>query len=282
MNPPAPNLSLRVRAYPPALRLVAALLIAIPLVCVVLLAAGLLLDLVAPGEVERVPLPLMVRRLLLYGAIPALGFVLLRWHVRAEVEVGADTVTIAATRTRWDIPRAAIHGVIPWRLPWPGPGLTILRAAGRPMSPGLALPDPTPLAAALGVSPDHPRLVAARAARATRWLRHPLHALILAPLVPTAILFRLHQIILYGGWLGEYHWYGLGRWLTTLFMVWLSVAGAMLCWHVAWRLLVAAAAWPAALLAEPRARALRWTVELVAMAGYYGGVAWLLWARLGA
>ncbi len=280
MSPPSPRFV--VRAYPPALRAAAVALLALAVLCLLDLGGGLLLDIVAPGELERVTLPLMFRRLIGFALAPWLCFLVLRWLARAEVEIGAETVTVAGRRTRWDIPRSAVSGVTPWRLPWPGPGVTIRLSSGRAMSPGLGMADPTPLVAALGGGIGHPRLVAARAARATRWLRHPLHALVLAPLVPTAILFRLHQIIMYGGWLGELHWYGLARWLNTLFGVWLSTAGAMLCWYAGCRVAVALLAWPAAHLAEPRARALRWAIEGVAFIGYYGGVAWLLWSRLAA
>jgi hypothetical protein len=268
------------RAYPPALRAAAVALLALAVLCVLDMGGGLLLDIVSPGELERVTLPLMFQRLVWFALAPWLVYLALRWIARAEVEVGETSVTIAGRRTSWEIPRAAVTEVTPWRLPWPGPGITVRLASGRAMS--LAMPDPTPLVAELGGAVDDPRLVAARAARATRWLRHPLHTVVLAPLVPTAILFRLHQIIMYGGWLGELQWYGLARWLDTLFGVWLSTAGAMLCWYAGCRLAAALVAWPAAHLAEPRARALRWAIEGVAFIGYYGGVAWLLWSRLAA
>jgi hypothetical protein len=268
-----------VRAYAPALRIAAAALLALAALCVLDLAAGTFLDMVAPGQVERVPLPLLVRRLLFFALLPALAFLFLRWRARAEVELGEETVVIAARRARWEIPRSAIAEVLPWRVSWPGAGVSIRLRSGR-RTPGLSLPDPSPLVDALGGATDHPSLVSARARRATRWLRHPLHALVLAPLVPTAILFRLHQIIVYGDWLGEYRWYGLARWLNTLLGVWLWVAGTMLCLYAVWRIAVALLAWPAARLSEPRARAVTWALEGVAFIGYYGGIAWMLWSRL--
>lgn len=279
MSPPSTRLV--ARAYSPMLRLVAAALVAVAVLGVLDLAAGLFLDMLAPAELERVPLPLLARRLLFTVATPWLGFSILHWLVRAVVDVGGDTVAMSGRRARWEIPREAIAAATPWRLPWPGPGVAIALRSGRIFRRGLAMADPTPLVAALGGRTDDPRLIAARARRATRWLRHPLHALVLAPLVPTAIVFRLHQIITTGSWLGEYHWYGLARWLHTLSGVWLLVAGNMLCWYALWRLAVALLAWPAARLPEPRARAVRWALELTALVGYYGGVAWLLVTRLG-
>ena len=277
MSPPSTRLV--ARALPPALRVLAGALLALAALCVLDLAAGLLFDMVAPGPFERVPLPLLVHRLLYFALLPSAAYLVLRWIARAEVDVCAETVAIDGRRSRLEIPLAAIAGVAPWRLPWPGAGVAIRLRSGRAVQ--LAMPDPTPLVAALGGDTAHPALAAARARRATRWLRHPLHALVLAPLVPTAILFRLHQIITYGGWLEEYRWYGLARWLDTLLGVWLWVAGNMLCWYAVWRVIVAALAWPAArFLAEPRARAARWLLEAIALVGYYGGVAWLLWSRL--
>jgi hypothetical protein len=277
MSPPSTRVI--ARAFSPAPRIAAAALLALAALCVLDLAAGLIADMIAPGPFERVPLPLMVRRLLFFALMPSAAYVMLRWLVRAQIDVGPDMVVVDGRRARLEIPRAAIAGVQPWRLPWPGAGVAIRLRSGRAVH--LAAPDPTPLVAALGGETAHPALVAARARRATRWLRHPLHALVLAPLVPTAILFRLHQIITFGGWLGEYRWYGLARWLDTLLGVWLWVAGHMLCWYAIWRVIVAILAWPAArFLAEPRARAARWLLEAIAAAGYYGGVAWLLLSRL--
>ena len=270
-----------VRAYSPAIRGVAAALLVLASLCVLDLAAGLFLDMIAPGPLERVPLPRLARRLFFFALLPALAYAILRWRARAEVEVGEQTVAIAGRRARWEIPREAIAGVTAWPLPWPWAGVTISLRSGRAVKPRLAMADPTPLVAALDGRIDEPRLVAARARRATRWLRHPLHALVLAPLIPTAIVFRLHQIIVYGDWLGEYRWYGLARWLETLFVQWLLVAGNMLCWYAVWRLIVGALAWPAAHLGEPRARAVRWALEGVALVGYYGGIFWMLWTRLG-
>jgi hypothetical protein len=269
-----------VRAYSLALRVAAGALLALAALSILDLTVGVLLDIAAPAELERVPLPRLVRRLLFCSVAPGAAYLVLRWLARAEVEVGAETVVIATRRARWEIPRAAIRAVKAWRAPWPGAGVDLVRAAGAPI-PGLAMRDPTGLVAALGGATDAPALIAARTRRATRWLRHPLHALVLAPLVPTAIAFRLHQIIVAGSWLGEYHWYGLGRWLNTLFGVWLLVAGTMVCWYAAWRLVVALLAWPAARMSEPRALATRWLLECAAFIGYYGGVAWFLWSRLG-
>jgi hypothetical protein len=279
MGSPSPRFT--VRAYSPAARAAAALLLAIAALCVLHLAAGVLLDLVAPGPEPRVPLPLLIRRLLYFAALPALASLVVRGWARAAVEVGDEVVTIAGRRASWEVPRAAVAGAAPWRVPWPSPGVAIALLSGRPFERGLAMPDPTPLVAALGGPTDHPRLVAARARRAARWLHHPLHALVLAPLVPTGIVFRLHQIIVGGDWLSEYHWYGLGRWLDSLLRIWLEMASVMLCWYALLRLAVAALSWPAAQLAEPRARAARWALEAIAAAVYYGAIAWFLWQRLG-
>src|SRR5687768_4393443 len=277
MSPPSTRMI--ARAFPPALRIVAAALLALAALCVLDLAAGLLADMIAPGPFERVPLPLMVHRLLYFALLPSVAFVLLRWLVRVQIDAGPDMLVIEGRWARLEIPRTAIAGVEPWRLSWPGAGVAIRLRSGRAVH--AAMPDPTPLSAALGGETAHPALGAARASRATLWLRNPLRALILAPRVPTAILFRLRQIIMFGGWLGEYQWYGLARWLNTLFGVWLWVTGHMLCWYAVCRLIVGILAWPAArFLAEPRARAARWLLEVIAAVGYYGGIAWLLWSRL--
>lgn len=278
MSPPSTRLG--ARALSPALRVLVAAACGAAALVVLDLGAGLLADAVAPGQVERVPLPLLGRRLLVAGLLGA-GAAAIHWLTRAEIEVGDDAVAIQGRWTRWELPRASIASARPWRLAWPGPGVSLALASGRTFRRGLSMPDPTPLVVALGGDRDHPRLVAARARRATRWLRHPLHALVLAPLVPTAIIFRLHQIITTGSWLGEYRWYGLERWLYTLSGVWLLVTGTMICWYAAWRVAVALVSWPTARLGERRALAARWAAEAIALAGYYGGVAWLLGSRLG-
>jgi len=266
-----------VRVYSPVWRAVGtALWIAFALLSVAL-GVYLFVEFAWLSENHRFALTGWTKHLFNVVGIIAVVGIAFAWRSRAAVEVGDQTIAVIARRATWEIPRDAITGVSPWRFPLPRPGIHLAVRFGRSAVPGLGMLDPTPLVAALGGPADHPRLAYAQAARATRWLRHPLHALLLAPLVPTAIIFRVHQIITTGDWLGEYRWYGPGQWLTTLLHTWAGVAGGMLCWYAVWRFLVGALAWAAAELAPARARAARWILEITAFFAYYGGVAFALW-----
>ena len=219
-----------------------------------LLAAPWVADLVAPAAAPRVPLPLLVRRLFFFTALPAAALGWLRLLSRGRLEDGV----VVFWRRRLALPRAA---ALPWRLPYPLPGL------GLPgFRYGLAAADPTALVAALAPERAGDGWVAsARARHATRLLRNVGLKLGVVPLIPTFFLFRVQQIIAGGDILGEYRFYGLAKYLDTLLGTWIFVMAHCLIWAAVGRLVVE--------IVSELAPRLRWTMEVVGLLVYLGGIA---------
>jgi hypothetical protein len=168
------------------------------------------------------------------------------------------------------VPRAALGPVRAFRVPLPEPGFTVLAGESR-------LGFSAAAAQALGVAP--PADAAARARM--RRLHHPAVKLGLVPAALTAILFRLHQIITYGGLMGEAQLFGLRRWLKTLLGVTLYSFCTLLVAAAALRVLVELAALVTRRLPPAWAFRSRIALEAGAAVVYYGGLAALLILRLG-
>jgi hypothetical protein len=280
---PDSNTRFRVLAYHPVLRILSALLLAFSTLVLLDLALGFLLDLIVPrGDYLRVPLWFLVRRFLYYILIPVAAVVILGLTARAKVLIDADRLVLEKGRVRWELPRASIAAVRAWWLAWPSAGVTLVLVSGRRFARRLALRDPSPLVAALGFPTDTAPLRDARARHAARWLRHPIVKHVVMPLVPTVILFRLHEIIISGGPFGELQIFGLRRWLYTLSGVYFDTLGHLILWAAALRVAVELVAFPAAWLPERWGRSVRLVMEGGAMLGYYAVPTWLLWQRLGA
>jgi apolipoprotein N-acyltransferase len=244
------------------------------------LGTAALLDLVWPIGFQRLPLWLLVRRVLYLSMVPGVVALVLHLATRARLAVDEAQLSLEKGGVRWHVPRASIVAVVPWRLPWPSPGVDLALASGRRFRYRLALRDPTPLVAALGQPTDAPALRDARARHAARWLRHPLIKFALVPIAPTAIVFRLHEILTAGSWLGEYYMFGLGRWLYTLSGVYFDMLGHLVLWAALLRVAVELVAWPAALLPERAGRRIRLAMEGLGLLAYVLGPTWLLWSRL--
>ena len=136
-----------------------------------------------------------------------------------------------------------------WRLPLPAPGF---RAGERDL---LLSPSPT------GARPWRAPSLRARA------LKHALF-----PLLPTFVVFRASQVIGFGGFLGEYHLYGLSRWATNLALHWAVSMIALTCWAAAWRVLAEAVSLLGALIGPRAAHRSRRGAEIAAAVAYYAGV----------
>ena len=214
---------------------------------------------------------------------------LLRWSTRATVEVEATRLVLTLRGgARMEIPHDAVESVRPWKLPLPGPGLALRMKSGRPFGHGLEVEDAVPLLAALGrhgplgAEQAHP-LVRYGQARHALWRRrwyHLLGKLVLFPLLPTGIMFQLHQRIAFGGPFGEYQQYGLAAYLRSFERVYTQVfLNFMLC-ACFLRLLVEVVSLAAAWLAPSHARGVRRGAEWLGRLGYYVGLMVMLGARL--
>lgn len=262
--------TVRLRAYTPRLRAAAAGLQALALANLFELALRLSLDTVSPQDMERAPFPLLVRRIFFFTVLPWLLWLVLRGFCSATLSVRGGALSLRAPWGSVEVPLAALGAVRAFRVPLPEPGFTVAAGESRLAVSAAA-------AHALGVSP--PADIAARARM--RRLHRPAVKLGVVPAALTAILFRLHQIITYGGLMGEAQLFGLRRWLKTLFGVTLYSFSMLLVAAAALRVLVELAALITRLLPARWASRSRIALEAGAAVVYYGGLAALLILRLG-
>ena len=276
-----PATAVPVRALPPWLRAAAASLQAFAALNLVELALRAALDMFAPLEVERVPLPYLVQRLFFASAIPALLAAALQRTSTLRLEGDRAVLSLGA-----EIPFAAVAALRPFSIPLPQPGFSLRLRSGRNFAYGICARDPGPLAAALCAAaglppPDDATFRDATVRAHTRRLHHPALKFGLVPALVTFILFRLHQRISFGDLFGEYTAYGLARWLHTLAGVALFVFGHFALLAGGLRALAELFLQPVLRLAPRLGSAARWTVEIALAAAYYGGTAAALLLRLG-
>jgi apolipoprotein N-acyltransferase len=267
----------RVRAWPAWARLADAVLVAssrtVPPAVAIAWAFGV------DFEVPRA-----LAALIGLGLLPAVAALLLERAFRADASLAAGTLCIARDAMRVEAPLAALTAVVPWRIPLPGPGASLrLRSGG--WLPAAIEPAPAGLLAALadaGVQvPSGPGLAygAARSDVARRVWRHPFVMFGLFGMAPAAVLFRAHQIIAFGGLLGQYYQEGLRPYLATL----VEYGGITLLYLVLFastlRLFGEVAAFAATWIAPARARGIRAGAEAFCTIAYYAGVPALLALR---
>ena len=261
--------AVRLRAYTPRLRAAAAALVTVAIANLVELGIRIAADALSAAEIERAPLALVVRRVLLLTVVPWLLWRILRALCNGTGRLDGARIVFAAQWGSLEFPRAALGRVRPFGMPLPEPGFEVTASGTRIDVSAEAAP-------LVGVASRD-----ADARRRMRKLHHPAIKLGVVPAVLTAILFRLHQLITYGGLMGEAQLFGFRRWLHTL----TGVALYSFC-----MLLIAAGTLRAGveLIAVftsrlPGAWAYRARVALEAAAAvvYYGGLASVLILRLG-
>jgi apolipoprotein N-acyltransferase len=231
-----------------------------------------------------------------------------------RVRIEGTQLLLVQRGRRIEIPLAALQQVRAWRLPLPGPGLQLqlsdasLALAGSD-SPRLheALQARRPLASAESTHADatstaaeHPagraasandtakangnagasrwqRLLDARAQARLAWLDHGLIRFGLFPLLAALPAFRLHQIIAYGGPLGELYTFGAQAWLSGLLIWWASWSLGLMLFAAGLRALIEALALALAALQPARIGAARASLEWLGRGLYFLGVpSWLL------
>lgn len=213
--------------------------------------------------------------------------VLLAFSARASMEDGALVLRRGAGRL--DLAVKEIAAVEPWRLPVPGPGVSLRLASGERWRYGLAMTDPQALAAALAAAgcaarsaqPATP-LLATRYAQA-RLASRPGHLdrliakFVLFPLVLAIPAFRLHQHIAYGDAFGELHTFGLAAYLNAFAVWWAAWAiGVVLC-AATLRAAIEMGTVAAVLVSPVRSIVARRWLERLALAALYVGLpAWLM------
>lgn len=215
--------------------------------------------------------------------LPGLMALAVRWFFQGVLRIENDTLIVEQRHRRAEIPVASIVSIEPWLLPIPGSGLRLRLQSGRWWRDGIEMEDPGALVDSLvgdGGSPrlgevtKHPTLIYARArfrSRPRSWRRTVLAFPVFA-LVPTIPLFRVHQIIAYGGTFGEYYLYGLGAYLAGFAIYWATLTIYLMLYAAALRVVVEMIAVGSALWAPRNAPGLRRMLDRLAAALYYGGV----------
>ncbi|MFP2909490.1 hypothetical protein ACLESD_31495 [Pyxidicoccus sp. 3LFB2] len=270
--------SLPLRGLALAARLVA-------LVCLPLFSGWLVMDILSAGLPSALPLWGLGLGVLLPWVLASV----LRWSARATVEVEATQLMLSLrSGARMELPFDALESVHPWKLPLPGPGLSLRLKSGRAFAYGLETEDAEPLLtslarhAPLGEAKSHP-LVRYAQARHALWRRRWYHVVgkhVVFPMVPTAIIFQLNQRIRFGGPFGEYQYFGLAAYLRAFARELLQVLPFFLLAACVFRVLVEAVSLLAAWLMPARARSVRRGAEWLGRLAYYVGLLGLLAARL--
>jgi apolipoprotein N-acyltransferase len=271
----------RAIAYPLSWRLVAALLLVIGRASPLLLLA-----LELSSRLSIPPLPLM-RAFAIVVIVPAIAVGLIERAFAVTLRIEGGALVLARPGLRVEIPCGAIAGVDAWTIPLPGGGLWLWFKSGRRFRYGLQTADATGLVEALSAAGgpsdaraalQHPSAIYAHAKPVRRWYQ-PLLKFVGFGFLATLPLFRVHQVIAYGGTFGEYYLLGLQAYLITFAIYWGTVTIYLVLYAALWRALAEAVAFGAAWVAPSRAARVRRTVETVCRIAYYGGVPVLVTLR---
>lgn len=278
-----------VHAWRPALRLLAA--------AAQILSASNLLYLVALsllGILEGLdpPSPLqMLKQLAWFSLLPLVLVWVLRIFIASTLRVEPTRLVLQLRGVRFEIPLESVTSVEPWRLPLPGSGLSLRMKSGRRFQYALQVAAPVPLLNTLGTSvpsaapaAEHPgsRLGQARHDWRRRFLDAPAFKFGLIPLVPTAIMFRAHQYITFGGPFGEYDAFGLGAYLRTFALYWVSFTSGLVLYAGFWRFVAEILAFALTWLLPSRSGGIRAAAEWLCRLMYYVAFpALMAWRFLG-
>ncbi|RJP41132.1 MAG: hypothetical protein C4548_09695 [Desulfobacteraceae bacterium] len=270
--------------YPAAWRVLAAILVVVSRGSLPVIAGLLAIETETP-----VTEPILVRLILVFAVLPGLAAALIRhafaFHVKSH---GGNLIFF---RPGWQITLdlSVITAIIPWRIPLPGPGLSMNTVeGGRPRKYLLQTDHPQGLLNAMGQIGEtlpavaaHPSMVYAQARYAAgiaRWY-HILGKFGIFSLIPAVIFSRLHQYIVYGEAFGQYHFEGLTAYLSTFGFYWIMMAVYMLLYASIWRVLAEGFSLAVAKIVPVHAFTLRRWTERVVMIFYYGGIPVLVGLR---
>jgi len=154
--------------------------------------------------------------------------VLFAFSARVSVENGM--LVLMRGKQRLEVALRDIAAIELWRLPIPGPGVSLRLTSGNRWHYGLALAHPIQLAQALSASGAAPVQEAqatisalyaqARDAMVRGRFDSPWMKFVVFPMLLALPAFHLHQNIAYGGVFGEYYTFGLKAYLITLALWW--------------------------------------------------------------
>lgn len=273
----------RVVVYPPAWRIVAALLR--------VFARGSLLYVLYLMLFTQDPPTNPLKQIRLFGGLfllpEAAAWCIARaFAARMRVEDGA--LVIEQRERRTDIPVSAIESVQLWQVPLPTPGVWLGLRSGRRFAQGLSVADPDAFAASLegegapattreGIPGGMATYLRARSAHPPTILEHPALKFVLFSLVPTLPAWRLHQYISYGGTFGEYYTFGLNAYLLGFGLWWVSFSLSLVFLAAGMRAVVEFGSLAAAFAVPGAAGGVRRFLEVAQRVGFYVGIpAWLI------
>jgi apolipoprotein N-acyltransferase len=221
-------------------------------------------------------------------AAPLLASWAIQRAFAARLQVTDTLLVLDQPHQRIEIPLASLGTLRPWRPPWPHSGIDLTLASGRRWPLGIQLADPAALLRVLSGrgsparwSCDADALVAGHAGNRARfghrWLDHAVLKFGLFPLLPALPAFRLHQVIAYGGPLGEYYTYGFTAWLGGLLIWWAAWSLGLMLYAAALRVVGELVNLLVMGLAHPSAPMVRRITEWACRAAFYlGAPGWLL------
>jgi apolipoprotein N-acyltransferase len=270
-----------VAVLPPAARLAAGLLRAFARGSLLWMGAAILLSDTLRGNTLA-----QLRTFAGFFLVPeaASWCVLFAFATRASIENGALVLTRGAHRLELAV--RDILAVEPWRMPIPGPGVSLRLVSGERWRYGLALANPTALARALisagaptreGTPSRETTYAKARLAIRRGRIDKPFAKFFLYPIALALPAFRLHQHIAYGSGFGEYYTFGLMAYLTSFALWWAAWAIGVVLLAAALRAAIEAGTLLAVLLRPGQAIDIRRLLERLGLAALYLGLpAWLL------
>jgi hypothetical protein len=278
--------AIRVSVYPSAWRAISGTLFAVSRASLPVILAVLVIETEPP-----VTEPLLVRLVLVFCLLPGLAAALIRRAFAVDVAVReAGIVSFYRRGRQVAVDLSQITAFSLWRLPLPGPGLTLWTASpGGPSRAYLLHADNLDglidKISALGRTPSFiessPLATYARArcaAGLASW-RHLFFKFGIFPLLPAVIFFRLHQYITHGSAFGEYQSHGLDAYLSTFAFYWIMMVVYLLFYASVWRILVEGASLASAWIRPSFAVTVRRWAERGALILYYGGVPALVGLR---
>ncbi|MES2118768.1 MAG: apolipoprotein N-acyltransferase [Pseudomonadota bacterium] len=278
----AATLPARVAVLPPAARLAAGLLRTLARGSLLWICLALLLN-----EALRTNTLAQIRLFATLFLMPEAGAWCVLFLCSAQASIADGKLVLVRGARRRELALDDIAAVQLWRLPIPGPGLSLRLTSGRRWRYGLALTNPGARAAGLAATGAHPIQQGVRAVlqvyahtslalRRSR-LDHPLPKYVLLPLVLALPAFHLYQHITYGSAFGEYYSFGLNAYLSAFALWWAAWSIGVVLTEALVRAAIIAVTLLTALLRPARAIAIRrWLERAGHIALYLGMPGWLL------
>jgi len=270
------TMTLPATVYSLAFRIVVTMLLAVSRATLLVLAW---LSFFAP---EPIPPARLLRAFWLLVLAPETAVWILRYLLAATLSVADDGIAVQQRSRRVEIPLSAIDAIVPWQLPLPAAGFWLRMRSGARFSDGFFVPNLGGLLRLLRASgasdvvgnvKRHPSVLYAQSKydAASRFDR-PVYKYILFALVPTVPLFRLRQILTYGGVFGEYYTFGLKAYLLGFGVFWVLYGVYLLMYAALLRTVTEGVALGVAWAIPSYAAAVRRACEVAQRVLYFGGV----------